>query len=379
MSPYDAVVLGAGVLGLSIAHELTRKGLKVAVVAKDLPEDLDSTGFASPWAGANWHSVATNEAERRRDKYTFEQFERLAKEVPHLCERRPYATYWSEDGDGGYGECWYTNLVFNFRYLDPSEVPTPFKHGVAYEAYTLNTPLYLLHLASSLRALHVPIIRHRLSSLSEAYNLLTLGPVDLVINATGLGALSLLGVEDSTVYPARGQTILARAPWVKTSYGINDKPVPDWHRIYIIPRPGPDGHVILGGVFRAGDWSTGPDAAVAERILQDVWKVCPALDGKEGKGSWRDIQIVSHNVGLRPCRRDGLRLELEHFSLGAGVKQGLETLKGENGKGAGSGRQVGVLHAYGIGPAGYQSSLGVAKEAGEKVGEWLKGSGRAKL
>lgn len=26
------------------------KGLKVAVVGNDLPEDLDSTGFASPWA-----------------------------------------------------------------------------------------------------------------------------------------------------------------------------------------------------------------------------------------------------------------------------------------------------------------------------------------
>jgi hypothetical protein len=38
------------VLGLSIATELVGKGVKVAIVGRELPEDLDSAGFASPWA-----------------------------------------------------------------------------------------------------------------------------------------------------------------------------------------------------------------------------------------------------------------------------------------------------------------------------------------
>lgn len=37
-------------LGLSIAHEMMEKGYKVAILARDLPEDLHSTAFASPWA-----------------------------------------------------------------------------------------------------------------------------------------------------------------------------------------------------------------------------------------------------------------------------------------------------------------------------------------
>lgn len=141
------------VLGLSIANELILKGLKVAVVGKDLPEDLDSTGFASPWAvslvsspistssirttqivwrdiaeshslakrelimeymwwnkGANWYSLAVNEAEQRRDQYTFEQFARLAKEVPHLCERRVYYYFWK--GEDAWKEPWYKDVVF---------------------------------------------------------------------------------------------------------------------------------------------------------------------------------------------------------------------------------------------------------------------------
>ena len=39
--------------------------------------------------------------------------------------------------------------------------------------------------------------------------------MDLVINATGLGARSLGGVKDEKVYGARGQTLLVRAPEVK--------------------------------------------------------------------------------------------------------------------------------------------------------------------
>lgn len=46
----DAVIIGAGVSGLSVGLELLKRGYKVGFLAKDLPEDLQSTGFASPWA-----------------------------------------------------------------------------------------------------------------------------------------------------------------------------------------------------------------------------------------------------------------------------------------------------------------------------------------
>lgn len=46
----DAVIIGAGVTALSIGLELVKRGYKIALVAKDLPEDDQSPGFASPWA-----------------------------------------------------------------------------------------------------------------------------------------------------------------------------------------------------------------------------------------------------------------------------------------------------------------------------------------
>lgn len=64
-------------------------------------------------------------------------------------------------------------------------------------------------------ALGIPTIRQNLVSLDQAYTLPEVGHVDLVINATGLGSRVLIGVEDEKCYPARGQTVLVKAPLAK--------------------------------------------------------------------------------------------------------------------------------------------------------------------
>ena len=76
--------------------------------------------------------------------------------------------------------------------------------------------MYLQHLADGLRARGVPIIRRRLASLDEAYDLPETGSVDLVVNALALGNKTLIGVEDDKMYPAQGQTVLVKAPLVNT-------------------------------------------------------------------------------------------------------------------------------------------------------------------
>lgn len=169
-----------------------------------------------------------------------------------------------------------------------------------------------------------------------------------MINATGLGARSLLGVEDPKVFPARGQTVLVKAPQVRQCMSAKDSSrMPSTGlQTYIIPRPGPDGHVILGGTFLKDNYSTLPDMAQAERILKETYKLCPALGG--GKG-WKEIEVVSHNVGLRPAREGGARVELEERELQRGKER---LIPGKGNLGTESGEKVGVVHAYGIGPAG---------------------------
>ncbi|WWD19394.1 hypothetical protein CI109_103854 [Kwoniella shandongensis] len=386
---YDVVILGSGVIGLSIARELHGKGLKVAIVAKDLPEDSNSFGFASPWAGCNWHSFETdgNAPAAQWDAITFRRLAELAKEHPELCERIPFYTVWQNEKKGD-NELWFKDLVGDFHKLEASPsnpLPGNMSFGHTFSSYILHAPAYTAHLGSIVRSLGIPIYRHRLSSLDEAYNLPEIGRVDLVINASGLGAKSLIGVEDEKVYPARGQTVLVRAPEVKTCYmhveGFmagplkpGEKPPPE--PAYIIPRPGPEGHVILGGTYIKDDYSSLPSIPEAERILKACYNLCPALAGPNGK-SWKDIEVVSHNVGLRPAREGGARLELVHREVG-----GLTERRGIEPKSDSQGprRKVGVLHAYGVGSAGFQNSLGLAEKATQLALGYVKSQKtRAKL
>lgn len=91
-------------------------------------------------------------------------------------------------------------------------IPGNKKSAQTWTSFITHAPKYMQYLSDRARSLGIPLLRKRLSSLDEAYNLPELGPVDIVVNASGLGAKTLIGVEDRKVYPARGQTVLARTP-----------------------------------------------------------------------------------------------------------------------------------------------------------------------
>lgn len=58
-SPKQLVVLGAGVIGLSVAYLAATHHdvgpFKVTIVARDMPEDMDSQAWASPFAVCHSH------------------------------------------------------------------------------------------------------------------------------------------------------------------------------------------------------------------------------------------------------------------------------------------------------------------------------------
>lgn len=343
------------VLGLSTALQLSESGLRVCVLARELPSDLQSSQWASPWAGANWSSFASSPAERKRDTATFAYFEQLAKSNPEIVVKRPFKYIWNRDA--GYSSPWYRDVVGGFRPLKEEERVDGFSGGVHFESFTLNPHRLLQLYEQKLRDRGVPLIKARLNSLADAFK----WNPRLVVNASGLGAKALLGVEDGKVFPDRGQTVLVRAPSVNTCFGVRDLNNKPGEATYIIPRPGSGGCVVVGGTNLKGDTDLLPRKETAERILEKAFKICPHL--AEGGKSWKDIAIVSHNVGLRPCREGGLRLELEEVDL-----QGEKELLVEGTESCTKGT---VLHCYGIGPAGYQAHHGVAVEAREVALKFL--------
>ena len=107
------------------------------------------------------------------------------------------------------------------------------------------------------------------------------------------------------------------------------------------------GGTILGGCYQVGNWDSQIDANLSIRIMRRAIEVCPALTG--GKGI-DHLSVIRQNVGLRPCRQDGVRLEKEKIG-------------GDDG--------VWCVHNYGHGGWGYQSSYGCAKVAVGLVREAL--------
>ncbi|WWC90317.1 uncharacterized protein L201_005250 [Kwoniella dendrophila CBS 6074] len=389
---YDAVVLGSGVVGLSIALEVQSRGIKVAVVARDLAEDSDSFGFASPWAGCNWFSFANGLSDPASDwdRITYKKLEKIAKERPDLCLKVPCWNVYDRP-KGLDEELWYKDIVTDYKDLTGSSqnpLPGNKKYCNYFKTWILHAPNYTKYLGEKARSLGIPVIRYRLSSIDEAYNMNSIGKVNLVINATGLGSKALIGVEDDKVYPARGQTVLVKAPWVKECIfhvegffankdGEDETQKAPPQAAYMIPRPGPEGHVVLGGHYRVGDWATNADLVEAERILKDCYNLCPMLAGPDGK-SWKDIEVVAHNVGLRPAREGGARMELEERQIG---QNGNSTHIAPGSIKNSLGRKVAVVHAYGVGGAGFQNSLGLAEKVSDLAVGYLKSdkSNQAKL
>ncbi|WFD34019.1 D-amino-acid oxidase [Malassezia cuniculi] len=373
MSQPHAIVI---VLGLTSALELRKKGIRVTILARDLPSDIYSQSFASPWAGANWCSFAVNDLDmRRREEYTFKEFAKLAKELgPDIVAFMPFVQMHDKPND--YDTFWYGKCCGGMRMVENHPLARP-EAPYAYEfrSLCLSVPNYTKWLVAKLQGempepAGPPVKFARVTTLEslEAAAHMVRG-VSFIVNATGLGSQDLGDVKDKSVYPIRGQTVLVNAPRFRdpnVARCVNF--MNGSQTVYVIPRA-LTGHVILGGTFDANVSNPMlPDPKVTERILKDAVACVPELlpEGVDPKDpeAWRKVSIVRVNIGIRPARKGGARVELDSVPVKVG------------------GRPVGVIHAYGIGPAGYQTSYGIAAEVVDLAEQWLargRARGRARL
>ncbi|BGP37327.1 D-amino acid oxidase [Rhodotorula kratochvilovae] len=348
------VVLGAGVVGLSCGLALAQKGYRVHFVARDLPEDSTSQGFASPWAGANWTPFYSRDEGVRQAAWEEATFARWVSLVPAglamwLKDTRRYA-----DTEAGLLAHWYRDITPNYRHLSREECPLG-AVGVAYDTLSVNAPVYCQYLVKELQKLGATFERRAVTSIEQAFQG---DDVALLINATGLGAKSIAGIEDDAAHPIRGQTVLVKSDCKRCTMDSSDPEAP----AYIIPRPG--GEVICGGTYLVDNWDLSPSPATAQRILEQCLRLDPSISSD---GTLAGIHILRHNVGLRPARRGGPRVEVERLALplvrGEGAHAALALGKA---RGAAAGekdkKEVTLVHAYGFSSAGYQQSWGVAED-----------------
>ncbi len=299
----EVTVVGAGVIGLTVAVVFQRAGHEVRVVAAK--RGLESTSGA---AGAVWLPVRI-EAGGREFGWAMRSYRvlrELVKSAPEAgvddltaCEvvvekERP----------------WWGDAVDGLELIDARPI-----YRRAEAAWTFRTPrcepaLYVPWLEGQIER---PIEWREVSALEELSG-------DVVVNCTGLGARELCG--DDELVGVLGQTLIVAPGTLRTDTFIGDER--DHAAIfYSIPRRR---EIVLGGCRTELPGVRDvpePDAALREAILAR----CREAGYKPGP-------VIRERCGLRPVRP---RVRLE--------------------------REGRVVHNYGHGGAGYTLSWGCAEEA----------------
>jgi D-amino-acid oxidase len=301
----DAVIVGAGVSGLTTAIRLAEAGLRVTIVAAGT--DQATTSYA---AGATWSPYLVEWTDRVR-----------AWSYATLAMLRELA---ARDGTGvvlragieasplpvGPPE-WHDRLD-GFRMLSPDELPDGLAAGWRYVAPVADMPAYLRYLRRRAEAAGAVVEVRRIRTLVEL-------SAPVVVNCAGIGARELAG--DTELRAVRGQIVVAENPGI-TDFFVAESDPP----VYFFPQ---GDVVVLGGTAQEGTADTAPDPDAARAILARCAGVEPRLRG---------ARVVGHRVGLRPVRP---RIRLE--------------------------RDAGVVHNYGHGGAGVTLSWGCANEVARLV------------
>lgn len=264
-SGQPVAVLGGGVMGLTTARELQRRGHEVTIYAKALPPDTTSNV-----AGGYWLPVSVFDGKRIDAAFKL-QFERACA----LAHRRfqeqvgaDPAIRWLQAFElrteqaqvrrrmPGGDELYPENRTmpnaerdFGFPFVRGFQTmmiePHGFLSGLLRDFYGAGGTLHV-------REFH---------SVSEVAAL----PESVVVNCTGLGAGALFG--DTVITPARGQlVVLLPQPEIDYCYTSPSG--------YMFPRQ--DG-IVLGGTFEVGRWSTDEDPAQVAQILAGNAKVARGL------------------------------------------------------------------------------------------------------
>ncbi|MFJ9735464.1 FAD-dependent oxidoreductase [Streptomyces sp. NPDC101171] len=309
----NAVVIGAGVAGLTTAVCLAEAGMDVRVDADQPPAATTSAA-----AGAMWDPFLAEPRDlvERWSRDTLAVLNELSADARtgvRLVEGTHESRIPCDMPDWG-------SLV-GARMCPAEDLRQGYAVGWSYRAPLVDMPRYLDYLVRRLARAGGRMRRHHYNTLDEA-----LREAPVVVNCSGAGARFL--ADDASVEVVRGQLVVTENPGVR-SFFCDDTPDAE-ELIYIYPHADV---LVLGGTADPGNWEQRPDQAAAREIVRRCAAVEPSVAG---------ARVLEHRVGLRPVRK---RVRLGGEWRGDSL----------------------LLHNYGHGGAGVTLSWGCASEIAERV------------
>lgn len=278
-----AAVLGCGVVGLTTARTLQRKGFQVVVYARELPPET-----ASNMAWASFTPESGLFAPGGRTSAWDGQFRRAAVTGYHQLQLLV---------GRGYGISWIDSYSFLNRppravpttetddlllpdslrrggeILGPGEHPFPSPYARRRPTLRMEPNLYLASLVTDVRAAGGRI---EVRSFDDTRDLMALDQ-RLLVNCTGLGAGALFG--DGDVIPVKGQLTFL-VPQSDVNYatfgGVPGGPGGGRFPIHMMPRA--DG-IALGGTSERGVASLEPNVQARREIVEASKELFDAMAG----------------------------------------------------------------------------------------------------
>ena len=310
-------IVGAGVTGMSIAHELAvRGGYEVTVVAEQ-----DAVASVSGVAAAVWFPYQCGPSPElphwlRRAR---ERFEALAVADPTAGVDLREGTHVERTADA---DRWWTDVIPRNRVASADELPSGAVAAIRAIVPVISTSHYMTWLRRLCESLSIRFVKGTVTSVDDVAHATN---ADTVVVAAGLGSGPLLG--DDSMFAIRGQIVRLANPGL-TDWIIDD----DFPGgvTYVVPRRD---DIVCGGVAETGSWDSEVLPETEEAILHRATSLMPELVG---------LPIVSRAAGLRPARPN-IRLEQV------------------------AGYQVPVVACYGHGGSGVSLSWGCAEAVAELV------------
>ena len=267
-----AAVMGSGVVGLTSARELQRRGFEVTIYAATVPPDTTSNmslaGF-TPTSGLVDMASRTPEWDAQfREAVTiaYRRLQLLAGPKYGISWIMNYAPTDNEAaGRGGFGgpNPLMPASIPNPRVvLQPGEHPFSTRFAVERPEMRIEPSMYLDALMSDFLLWGGKVVIRRFETPRDVAAL----DQNVIINCTGLGSKALFN--DPELMPLKGQlTVLI--PQAEITYSTNGSgrqaPTPEAGFIHMMPRS--DG-IVLGGTSLRDDWSLDVNDKERQRIVE---------------------------------------------------------------------------------------------------------------
>jgi D-amino-acid oxidase len=299
-------IIGAGVSGLTCAVLFAEQGYPTSILAEQIGDRTDSAAAAAIWYP---YDVAPAEAVMPWALIAYDRFLELARDPSTGVSMVELHTF-SRLGPLAPPE-WAR--PFRPRALVESEIPAAFVSGFSLRVPLIETTKYLEYLKTRAGNAGASLIAGvRLENIEEVD-----ARFELVVNCSGIGAKEL--VPDPAMEPHRGQVAIVAKLDLSHAVVCDDPPL-----MYAIPR---SQDCVLGGTNDVSD-NRAADSIATARIVAECQRVL----------GFAKPTLLAERVGLRPCRKGGVR-------VGAEIMRDGRT----------------VIHNYGHGGAGFTLSWGCAE------------------